>query len=168
MQRLRSEEIAQTRSLFDTPDLRLVVDAIISGMTPAKVWVDDTNSPRTALAWEGKCIYIAGSLEDASALHKRFTIEIKPDAVSKGLEWFKLTYSPGDWNTRLEEIFGHLVEQEMPRRTYHSLNSSCETVRPTLPKTAKLKPIDAQSHTSGKAGGLKVVNRSKRLETMCH
>jgi phytoene dehydrogenase-like protein len=36
------------------------------------------------------------------------------------------------------------------------------------PVSAILPGKGVESHTSGKAGGLKVVNRSKRLETMCH
>ena len=65
MHRLHSEETLSIRPHFDTPNLRLVVDSIIDGKTPARVWADDLAAPRTVLAWEGRCIYLAGDFEDA-------------------------------------------------------------------------------------------------------
>ena len=52
MHRLSSEETSAIRPHFDTPNLRLVVDSIIDGKTPARVWADNIAAPRTALAME--------------------------------------------------------------------------------------------------------------------
>ena len=82
MQRLSSEQISSIRPHFDTPNLRLVVDSMISGRTPTRVWVDDNAVPRTVLTWEGRCIYLTGDLESAEAnrgLRELFLAEILPE-----------------------------------------------------------------------------------------
>ena len=88
MHRLNSEETLPIRPHFDTPNLRLVVDSIIDGKTPARVWADDLAVPRTVLAWEGRCIYLVGDFEDAEVnkgLREIFLTEIQPEGQSREL-----------------------------------------------------------------------------------
>ena len=88
MHRLHREETLSIRPHFDTPNLRLVVDSIIDGKTPASVWADDLAAPRTVLAWEGRCIYLVGDLEGAEVnkgLREVFSTEIQPEGQSRKL-----------------------------------------------------------------------------------
>ncbi len=127
MHRLHSKETSSIRPHFDTPNLRLVADSIIDGKTPARVWADDPATPRTVLAWEGRCIYLAGDFEGVEAnkeLREVFLTEIRPEGQSRELGFFKLYYSPDAWSLRLEEIFGPLSRKNVERRIYCSFGTS--------------------------------------------
>ncbi|MGW5359372.1 GNAT family N-acetyltransferase [Actinopolymorpha pittospori] len=55
-------EIDRVRRLFDAKHITLVIDAVIAGNTPARVWADDLTTPRTAPVWDGAhCVYLAGA-----------------------------------------------------------------------------------------------------------
>lgn len=146
MHRLHSEEISSIRPHFDTPNLSLVVDSIIDGKTPASVWTDDLAAPRIVLAWEGRCIYLTGDLEDAEVnkgLREIFSTEIRPEGQSRELGFFKLYYSPDAWGLRLEEIFGALLDNDVERRIYCSVRDNSSRIAVPSPPL-KLRQIDAQ------------------------
>ncbi len=153
--RLEGAEITSIRLHFDTPDLRLVVDSMISGLTPARVWADDKATPRTVLAWEGRCCYIVGHFGNATinkALSKLFSTEIAREGRSGKLGFFKLSYSPNEWSRSAEEIFGQLKEKDVPRRIYCSVAScSFENYSPSLPRGLELRQIDVELLESGLA-----------------
>ena len=136
--RLHSEETSSIRPHFDTPNLRLVVDSIIDGKTPARVWADDLAAPRTVLAWEGRCIYLVGDFEDAEVnkgLRAIFSTEIQSEGQSRELGFFKVYYSPDAWSLRLEEIFGSLLDNDVERRIYCSVRAGAQADgRPIAPK----------------------------------
>lgn len=146
MHRLHSEETLSIRPHFDTPNLRLVVDSIIDGKTPARAWADDLAAPKTVLAWEGRCIYLVGDFEGAKVnkgLREIFSTEIQPEGQSRKLGFFKLYYSPDAWSLRLEEIFGSLSDNDVERRIYCSVRDSSARVAVPSPPL-ELRQIDAQ------------------------
>jgi C4-dicarboxylate-specific signal transduction histidine kinase len=69
-------------------------------------------------------------------------------------------------------VRGERSESCKPIAVNKTILDAIETARPRWKDEPESKGIRVEmlteSHTSGKAGGLKVVNRSKRLETMCH
>lgn len=70
-------EIDRVRHLFGAEHLTLVLDAVIAGNTPARVWVDDLSMPRTALVWDGAhCVYLAGAADRPEAWRDLFDREI--------------------------------------------------------------------------------------------
>ncbi|GAA4985674.1 GNAT family N-acetyltransferase [Actinopolymorpha pittospori] len=75
-------EIGRVRQLFDAEHLTLVIDAVIAGNAPARVWVDDLPVPRTALVWDGAhCVYLAGPAdrpEDWRELFEREVVSNRP------------------------------------------------------------------------------------------
>ena len=145
MHRLHSEETLSIRPHFDTPNLRLVVDSIIDGKTPAIVWADDLATPKTVLAWEGRCIYLVGDFEDAEVnkgLRAIFSTEIQPEGQSRKLGFFKLYYSPDAWSLRLEEIFGSLLDNDVERRIYCSVQDNSSRIAVPSPPL-ELRQINA-------------------------
>ena len=146
MHRLHNEETLSIRPHFDTPNLRLVVDSIIDGKTPAIVWANDLAAPKTVLAWEGRCIYLVGDLEGTEVnkgLREIFSTEIQPEGQSRELGFFKLYYSPDAWSLRLEEIFGALLDNDVERRIYCSVRDSSARIAVPSPPL-ELRQIDAQ------------------------
>ena len=146
MHRLHSEEMLSIRPHFDTPNLLVVVDSIIDGKTPARVWADDLAAPRTVLAWEGRCIYLAGDFEDAEVnegLREIFSTEIQPEGQSRELGFFKLYYSPDAWSLRLEEIFGPISHKNVERRIYCSVRDISSRIDVPSPPL-KLRQINAE------------------------
>lgn len=70
-------EIGRVRHLFDAEHLTLVIDAVVAGSTPARVWVDDLSVPRNALVWDGAhCLYLAGAADRSEAWRELFDREI--------------------------------------------------------------------------------------------
>ena len=81
MVRLSSRDVYRVRHLFDSEHLELVIDAVIAGNSPARVWADDVVAPRTALVWDGKhSIYFAGALVQVPAWSALLHGEILPTA----------------------------------------------------------------------------------------
>ena len=79
MRLLPDRELHRVRHLFGAEHLSLVIDAIIAGNTPARVWADDLVTPRAALAWDGAhCLYLAGAADHSDACRKLFEREIAP------------------------------------------------------------------------------------------
>jgi len=84
---LPHRDVHRVRHLFSTEHLTLVIDAVIAGNSPARVWADDLVTPRTTLAWDGAhCVYLAGAPGHEAACRELFDREIAPAA--RGL--FKL------------------------------------------------------------------------------
>jgi RimJ/RimL family protein N-acetyltransferase len=74
---LPQREVHRVRHLFGAEHLALVIDAVIAGNSPARVWADDLVTPRTALAWDGAhCVYLAGAPGHETACRELFEREI--------------------------------------------------------------------------------------------
>jgi hypothetical protein len=74
-------DVHRVRDLFDAEHLRLVVDSVIAGQSPAKVWSDDVAAPGTALAWDGSHnVYIAGAVDHPDEWRRLFEVEVAPTA----------------------------------------------------------------------------------------
>jgi GNAT superfamily N-acetyltransferase len=77
--RLPAHDLGRVRHLFGAAHLCLVIDAIIAGTSPARVWADDLTAPCTALAWDGgHCVYLAGAAGQGEQCQEVFSREIAP------------------------------------------------------------------------------------------
>jgi hypothetical protein len=129
---------------------------MICGLTPARIWVDDKTTPRTAMAWDkNRSCYIAGDSENPQVnreFSEVFSDEIAQEGLSRKLGFFKLYYAPDKWSGRAEEVFGELKDRDVPRRIYCSIASNAsENHRQSLPRGFKLRQIDAELLKSGLA-----------------
>jgi GNAT superfamily N-acetyltransferase len=78
---LGAADVHRVRHLFDTEHLRLVMESVIAGHSPAKVWSDDTAAPGTALAWDGSHnVYIAGAVDHPDEWRRLFEVEVASTA----------------------------------------------------------------------------------------
>ncbi len=146
MLRLNNSEIANVHPLFDNDHLRLVVDGIISGITTGQIWADDAAAPSVALMWESWSIYIAGNPESPKTIDKLrqlYMTEIAPQALAQDNKEFKLVYTPETWSSKAASIFGPLTEQNLPRRTYCSIDNLPTSDTSPLAEGFKLRQIDA-------------------------
>lgn len=67
----------RVRHLFVAEHLAFVLDAIVAGNTPARVWADDLSTPRTAMVWDGAhCLYLAGVVDRPRVWREVFEREI--------------------------------------------------------------------------------------------
>ncbi|HUB41774.1 MAG TPA: GNAT family N-acetyltransferase [Streptosporangiaceae bacterium] len=79
MLELPRRDIRRIRPLAGSQHLRLVIDAVIAGNSPARVWADDAAEPRTAMVWDGAhCIYVVGASGHHEACRQVFDRDIAP------------------------------------------------------------------------------------------
>jgi hypothetical protein len=71
------------RRLFGAEHLTFVIEAIIAGHSPARIWVDDLAAPEITLIWDGAhCVYLAGPQGGSGWWEETFMREIAPAAPS--------------------------------------------------------------------------------------
>jgi hypothetical protein len=81
---LPSRDARRVLHLFESEHLALVLDAVVAGNSPARVWADDFMAPRTALIWDGAhSVYLAGAVDEAKVWRELFDREIAP--LTRGL-----------------------------------------------------------------------------------
>lgn len=65
------------RHLFAGEHLEFVLNAMIAGNTPARMWTDDPAAPGTALIWDGvHSVYLAGTIDRPELWRRLFDREI--------------------------------------------------------------------------------------------
>ncbi|HYN89841.1 MAG TPA: hypothetical protein VER55_15010, partial [Ardenticatenaceae bacterium] len=98
---LARNEYHKARGLFEGPHLRLVIDAVIAGNSPGRVWADDVADPSTALLWDNAhCWYLAGAAENAATigeLARLFAESLAPEAAARDARVFKVSYTSPAW-----------------------------------------------------------------------
>lgn len=76
---LPHQHVDRVRHLFGGGHLALVIDAVVAGNSPARVWADDLEMPRTTLAWDGAhSIYLVGEPGRGEACRDVFARDIAP------------------------------------------------------------------------------------------
>ncbi|SRR5712691_243809 len=77
---LPNSDAHRIRQLFEAEHLSLVIEAIIAGHSPARIWVDDP-TPGTALIWDGAhCVYLACPADNSGGWQEAFRHHIAPSA----------------------------------------------------------------------------------------
>jgi GNAT superfamily N-acetyltransferase len=72
-----TDEALGIRRLFDAEYLGFVVDAMVAGATPARVWVDDVAVPAASLIWDGShTVYLAGAVGDEARAWRQLFDEV--------------------------------------------------------------------------------------------
>ncbi len=85
--------------------------AIIAGINPGRIFVDDLNTPETAMIWQGNLdgfIFIGDSRNDSfnKEINNYINKVIKPQAEALGMEWFECISDNPNWYLTFEdEIF---------------------------------------------------------------
>jgi len=158
MYQLEPKDYAQARPLFARWRSYLVIFAVIDGLCPGTVWVDDREHPRTALLWdhaEGE-LYLAGAAGRAGvtqALNDCLRQQVRPYAQAHlpHLSEYTLYCDPDAWGAELEVVLAGLNPMEHRRRLY-ALKRLRENGRARVPDGFTLARIDEGIFQSGLEG----------------
>ena len=135
----------QLTSLFAIPYLSFVIDAQQVGSAPARIWVDDPLTPRSAFVWDTThCLYVGGAADNAPFndwLRDFVTETLLPTVKRENLGGSKITYTSSDWEAPLRAAFQPLELAKYPRVLYR-LNPALIPPAPELPPGFTLRQID--------------------------
>ena len=128
IQELNPDAFDRVRPLFHGFDYSLSIHAAIEGNNPGRIFVDDVNRPRTALALTVEGYLLAGddgNPETNGALRRLFKERIFTGEVYVNGDWsMSLAVHPETWETRLPELIPTHDAEKIAR--YHYL---CREVR---------------------------------------
>ncbi len=132
-------------ALFDVPHLSFVIDAMQAGSAPARIWVDDPQTPHSAFVWDTThCLYAGGAADNApfnAWLRDFVTDTYLPTLVREKLGGFKIASASSDWEAPLRAAFQPLELAKYPRVLYR-LNPALIPPAPELPPGFALRLID--------------------------
>lgn len=145
MYRLDPNAYQLVRPLFKELRTNLVVDSIIDGNTPAWVYVDRVDSPRTALMWDlqGE-MFVAGDASCAAthkALGDLIVTAVLPNARPRGIPSLALFYDTPAWETRLDILLPGLKPEKAARRRYTFTRPKLDW-RTVLPAGSEMHLLD--------------------------
>jgi hypothetical protein len=86
-------EFEKVRYLFRDMDHDLVISSILARKTPARIYVDNSDSPNAAATWFNSRIILEGNPDDVSFIHdlqKLFSIVVIPQLRNAGLDSYAL------------------------------------------------------------------------------
>ncbi|GAE30490.1 GNAT family N-acetyltransferase [Alkalihalobacillus hemicellulosilyticus] len=113
--------------------------AIINGMNPGRIFVDDELTPTTAIVWLGNndgFIFIGDANNKPFLSELNFFIDdiIIPEAKNVHLDCFEAISDHAAWNQSIEEVLGHRQLESWNQRVYKiDPNLFQGKVAPTLP-----------------------------------
>jgi len=104
--RLAEADFEKVRQLFAQLDAHLAPQAVIAGVAPGTIYVDDSAEPCAAFLHVQQRFYLAGDPQCSDfneGLHCLFDDVIFPEAPETGQEAFVLIYVPG-WEAAIETV----------------------------------------------------------------
>ncbi|WP_053365725.1 GNAT family N-acetyltransferase [Bacillus sp. FJAT-27245] len=111
---------------------QLEVKAVIEGMNPGRIFVDDLASPTSGLVWLGNndgFIFIGNEENElfTSKIDHFIDTVIKPDAKKVGLSWFEGMGNHPKWNKIIEKMFEHRKLGSWNQKVYMLQNGDYKT-----------------------------------------
>lgn len=102
---------------------QLEADAIIEGINPGRVFVDDIDSPTSGLIWLGNndgFIFIGDENNEVFNNELNVFIDqiITPDALKVGLHWFEVVGNHSSWNKTIEKFLNSRKLGSWNQRVY--------------------------------------------------
>ncbi|GLC89161.1 GNAT family N-acetyltransferase [Lysinibacillus piscis] len=102
---------------------QLEAKAIIAGVNPGRVFVDDTSIPKSGLIWLGNndgFIFIGDENNEHFNKEINAFIDnvITPEAKKIGLQWFEGVGNHQRWNSQIESLFEHRKLGSWPQKVY--------------------------------------------------
>ncbi|PIE81169.1 MAG: hypothetical protein CSA11_05195 [Chloroflexi bacterium] len=146
MYELQQSQFESTRTLFTPLCHHLAVESILAGLTSGRIFVDDVERPRTAVAWFKRRVFLAGNRTNARvnvALNRLFTDVYYPEMQAEGFAQssFTLVYTPG-WERAMDVV---LAGKDPMRSQWlcYRLDPSEKEWRVRIPKQFRLRWADA-------------------------
>lgn len=129
----------------------LAVDSILEGHTPAWVYGDETEAPRTGWLWDRQGeIFLAGEANRAAtnrALAGLITGHVVPDAQSRGIPGLALFYDAPAWEAQIPALLGDVgpagsVGPQKRKRRFYAFARPELDWHTTLPSGSVLQRLD--------------------------
>ncbi|MCA9934965.1 MAG: GNAT family N-acetyltransferase [Ardenticatenaceae bacterium] len=139
MHELTPPDFAKTRPLFTPLSHCLTIDAILTGTTTGRVWVDDVRVPETAVCWANHRVYAGG--RERPQLAAFFADTFVPIAQADGREGVTL-HLPPDWHSDVADFFPQTYPAQRPR-FYFRQDARQREWPLTVPPDVALRPVDA-------------------------
>jgi tetratricopeptide (TPR) repeat protein len=139
---LNRNDYGKLRSITASLDYNLVIESILRGFTPARIFVDSVSNPKTALIHNRQKLFIAGSFgtvpeQDLSDL---ITERIIPDIKAEDDALF-LHVDSSEWKVLVEENLAGLYPVDC-QRMYLECSRLVQDWRDLLPPGYIIKPVD--------------------------
>lgn len=108
---LKSDDFHKCLGLLNAEG-QIEVKAIVNGVNPGRIFVDNLNAPGTGLIWLGNndgFIFMGDENNEAfnSSINAFIDDVIVPEARRSGLEWFEGSGHHPGWDKTLERLFEH-------------------------------------------------------------
>lgn len=141
---LEPARAANVLPLFHEPHFDLVMRGIIAGNSPARLWVDDPESPHTVFIWDKtSCCYLAGYDESLGTIVR--------DTLLPAQTFFKVECTSPASDAALETIFAGGKLARFERFFYAFDRLKQPGWRDRLPPGFHIEPITAEMLESGMA-----------------
>ncbi len=164
---LTETNFAKAQNLFASLDEHLALQALIAGVAPGKIYVDNRNQPRAALARVQKRFYLAGDPHRgfSEGLHRLFDRLIYPSALENGETTFVLTYTPG-WEETIKDVILRGKHPMSDRRHTYVLESKppASNWRALLKPGYDLRLIDKELLADKRLGNVQALQDEVRSE----
>ncbi len=136
----------QVSALFQASHLHYMIEAMVVGNSPAKVWGDDSDNPRSMLIWDqAHCLYLGGAANNPTfnqALLQFLMTSLLPQVQEQQLEVLKIYAADAQW----EQTAAMLLQPLHPRLRQRSLYTlklpTKEAKARELPQGFRVQPID--------------------------
>lgn len=156
---LRPNEFERTRYLFSIINYHLTIESIIEGLSPARIFVDDSLSPKSAFTWFKGKAWLAGNADNDSFndnLRILLAETYYRELADHGAGEFRLHYAPDGWQSQMEVIFKGLPRIKGLYHYYH-LNANTREWDIVVPNGFTLHPVDADLLVKTDLGNLDYV-----------
>ena len=141
---LAKSDYKKANSIFDVMDTHLAVNSIISGTTPASIYVDHLTDPKAAMTWTKHRFYLAGDADNGAfndALSRLFIKEIYPQAIAGGRGGFLLHYAPDSWEDKIAVILKDRFPMKHLRQ-FWAIGKFKREWRTLMPARFKMRRVD--------------------------
>jgi RimJ/RimL family protein N-acetyltransferase len=156
---LEPTEYERAWPLFQTIDYHLATQALLAGILPGAVYVDDPTAPRAAMAQVGYRFFLAGFEGNGrfnEGLRRLFFETIYPQAQAAGRVEFVLYYEPGRWGHEIARI----LEGKFPMRDarqYYVFRELRHDWRARVPSGFAVRPVDRALLEGERLGNLEAL-----------
>lgn len=129
---------------------QIEVKAIIAGVNPGRIFVDNIDSPKTGLIWLGNndgFLFIGdeSNNEFNNEINQFIDTVIMTEAEKVGLDWFEGMGNHQKWNEILENVFGHRKLGKWNQKVY-TIQRCNENNEPTIDKDYSIVNITKENY----------------------